>query len=421
MNTRIIIAFFLFLFSCKEITPDIIDNKPVTETDTPTLTNISYADLKIISEDLKNDKSEVVAAYNNLINAANNILTLKAEKVTDGVLPPSSNNHDFYAIGKYSWPDTIPGRTYPWIRIDGKVNPASNSTEYDLNRLNSTVDRVNKLALAWFYSKDERYAIKAKEILRIWFLDTETKMNPNFNFASAQPGKFDGMAIGIIFGAQFVNLIDHINLLTLSKNWTKTDNDEMKQWFAEYSNWLLTSEFGIEEGEATNNHGSWYTAQVAASAIYSGNNELAHLMVEKGRKQIADQIAKSREGFPDGSLPRELSRNQSFSYSIYGLRALCSIAGCADAINEDLWNYQAENGVNLKIAFSFITPYLIKPDLWSWESLSDTESITLDALSIVRQGAKKYKTSNLFYASEYLTNKSLSNSEKIWLLGKNSY
>ncbi len=44
------------------------------------------------------------------------------------------------------------------------------------------------LRLAYYFSENEMYAEHAAKLLRVWFLDPETRMNPNLNYAQAIKG-----------------------------------------------------------------------------------------------------------------------------------------------------------------------------------------------------------------------------------------
>lgn len=43
---------------------------------------------------------------------------------------------------------------------------------------------VFKLALTYFFTGQEQYALKATQRLRDWFINSVTAMNPNLNYAS---------------------------------------------------------------------------------------------------------------------------------------------------------------------------------------------------------------------------------------------
>ncbi len=42
---------------------------------------------------------------------------------------------------------------------------------------------VSTLALAWYFTQDNRYAQKAAAQLKSWFIDPQTRMNPNLQYA----------------------------------------------------------------------------------------------------------------------------------------------------------------------------------------------------------------------------------------------
>ncbi|MDR1674921.1 MAG: alginate lyase family protein [Tannerella sp.] len=362
----------------------------------PGLVTLDYEDLVAKRKLVRSGKSGYQTTYEKFISEAQKYLAAVPEKVTDGVLPPSGDSHDFVAIGKYSWPNPDTPDSLPWIRIDCKINPDAYGEKYDLERYDRTMANIKTLSLAWFYTGDERYAAKAAEMLRVWFINGDTRMNPHFEYASYLPGVYDGMAIGIIFGSTLVELIDHIRLLSLSDSWTEADDQGMKKWFSGYTKWLLESDFGKKEGRAKNNHGTWYAAQVAAAALYTGELQYAQNMAELARKQIEEQID------PDGGLPAELKRDWAYHYSIYGMQGFTAIALCAEQVGVDLWNYKTSDGRGLQLAFRFLQPYLADEKPWTAGEIREGSKPNVSALSIMRRAAKKYPSESFGKTVDYL-------------------
>lgn len=362
----------------------------------PGVIGFDFSELTTIRERIARKDVAWEKAYHELLDEADTCLALEPEKVTDGDLPPSGNNHDFYAIGKYAWPNPKTSDGMPYVRKDCSINPEAGGSKFDLARYNNTVNRIKLLSLAWFYSQDEKYARKAAQLLRVWFIDEETRMNPHFECASALPGVYKGMAIGIIFGVTLVGMTDCVKLLSLSESWTERDDQALKQWFSDYVHWLRTSKFGIQERKAKNNHGTWYSAQVAAYSLYTGETEHVRDMVEFGKQQIQEQIA------PDGSLPHELKRDWAFSYSVYGMRAFTVLAACGDHIGEDLWSYQTPDGRSLQAAYQFLAPYLSGRQKWEWGVVRENEQTHRVALPMMKWAAKKYRSTSLLHTVAHL-------------------
>ena len=99
----------------------------------------------------------------------------------------------------------------------------------------------------------------------------------------------------------------------LTKSFTKADEQGLKQWFAEYLKWLRTSKNGKKEGEAKNNHGTFYDVQVVTIALFCGENLIADKMLQSTFARLANQIE------PDGKQPLELERTLALSYSTFKL------------------------------------------------------------------------------------------------------
>ena len=188
-------------------------------------------------------------------------------------------------------------------------------------------------------------------------------MNPNFDQAQAIPGVNNGRGIGMIESRSLMEVCDAVGLLVGSTNWSRTDDTAMQQWMRAFLDWTQTSQNGRDERAARNNHGSWYDAQVAHLALFTGETNLARRMVESARtNRIAVQFK------PDGSQPLELAREDSFGYSRFNLSALFTLATRGEHVGVDLWHFESTNGASLKRGLGFLLPYAEQPDKeWPYE------------------------------------------------------
>ena len=212
--------------------------------------------------------------------------------------PDSGDKHDYMSFGPYWWPDPKKPDGLPYIRRDGRVNPESRTDDTDRPAFGRMTSAVETLAAAFYFAEDKRYAEHAARLLRVWFLEPATRMNPNLQFGQAIPGRTKGRDIGIIDTARLTRLLDAIGLLESSHAWTSNDRHRMRDWCAAYLKWLRTSKHGLGEEKKHNNHGTWYDAQVVSLALYVGEEETARRILEKVKARRIDKHIE-----PDGSQP----------------------------------------------------------------------------------------------------------------------
>jgi hypothetical protein len=224
---------------------------------------------------------------------------------------------------------------------------------------------VYTLSLAYYFSGDEVYAEHAAKLLRVWFLDPATKMNPNLNYAQAMKGSNEGRGAGLIDSRHFIKLIDGIGLINTSKYWKKQDQQGMKQWFAQFLNWVQTSPNGIDEMDAPNNHGAWYDAQRLSIALFVDSIGLAKKIIANAKNRLDMQMD------ADGKFPKEMERTIALHYSVFVMDAFLLIAQMAEKVDVDLWNYQSPSGKSLKKGYEFLKPFLTKEKEWTGQQIKE--------------------------------------------------
>jgi hypothetical protein len=288
--------------------------------------------------------------------------------VTDkrSLLPPTGNAHDYYSLSPYWWPDPTKKDGLPYIRRDGETNPESKK-DLDQPRVAAMGGRAYTLAIAYYLTGDTRYSARAAQQLRAWFLDPATRMTPHLRFAQLVRGNDAERGSGIVDTRWFIEAVDASRLLEGSRDWSPADASALRAWFAEYLNWLRTSPNGKHEHDAKNNHGSWYAAQTATYALFTGDSALARQIAEDAKARIGWQIQ------PDGQQPIELERTRSMHYSGFNAEALSRVAEVGRQVGVDLWRFQAPEGGSLRKATDHLARYLPDPSKWPGKQIYPIE------------------------------------------------
>ena len=302
-----------------------------------------------------NEKIEL--ALKNLRKTADKALKNDAYSVTHKkITPPSGDAHDYLSYSRYWWPDPEKPDGLPYIRKDGVVNREL-IAKGDRERLGDFTSDVQDLGLAGYIFKEPRYTKHAAKLVRTWFLDEATKMNPNLNFGQGVPGRESGRGPGIIDTRNFMLVLDAVELFDQA-NWSADDQKSLQTWFDQYQQWLDESPLGKHENRATNNHGSWFAAQRARYALFAGRDEIAKQILEAAKKRISDQFD------ADGNQAAELERTLSLRYCLFNLTALSRLARVGDRLGENLWEFTPEHGCGMKKGLQVLLPYFVEQSKW---------------------------------------------------------
>ena len=318
-------------------------------------------------EKLNKAKVENPVLVEQIVKDADKLLKKKIASVVEKEKPaPSGDKHDYISCAPYYWPDPAnPGG--PYIRRDGESNKAVLTP--DKKNLGLLIYGVVQLSLAYQLTSDEKYAAKAVENLRIWFLNPATRMNPNLNFGQTIYGRLGGKGrgAGMIETYRFVELLDGVELLKKSPSFTENDLKNLKNWFDEYLQWMMTSEVGNQEYKAKNNHGTSFDIQAIRYALFVGKVDIArNYLNDFPALRLFAQIE------PDGKQPAELVRTKALHYSVFNLIHILDICFIAKTMDVDLYNLKSEDGRSISKALEFVAQFAGKPkSSFPYQQISD--------------------------------------------------
>jgi hypothetical protein len=303
--------------------------------------------LNNVSADLNSDVVKLL-----LRDAEKELVKTLITVVDKQMTPPSGDKHDYMSMGRYWWPNPATTDGLPYIRKDGLSNPEIE--KLDRLPLAQMTRGIKSLSLAYYISKDEKYAAKAVENLRKWFLDKSTRMNPHLNYGQTVPGHNNGMGrgFGIIDTYSFVEMLEGVELLKSSKKFSKKDRQGLHDWFSAYLDWMLTSPIGKEEFDAPNNHGTAFDVQVVRYALFVGKEDIARKYLDEFPvRRLFAQIE------PDGSQPLELARTTAFGYSVFNLDHIIDLCRIGKTLGYDLLQAQSADGRSFIKAIEFLLPF----------------------------------------------------------------
>ncbi|KAH7090029.1 chondroitin AC/alginate lyase [Auriculariales sp. MPI-PUGE-AT-0066] len=258
----------------------------------------------------------------------------------------TGDKHDYMSWAPYKWPDCSKvgntteltpeeiWKTCPYVGRDGQFVP-------DVRLINDTgsyaalCDAVFYTSIAWAITDDDKYANRAIEYIRTWFLNEETYMNPNLVYSQVIRGPPDPHWDSTVPRDQICG-------------WTQQDDDGMVDWSKKFIQWMETHHFGKEEMTTPNNHGS-----------YSFNTMSAFQLIAKQPDEAKRYLQMYFEGIyqnqidEKGEQPFESDRSRVYHYRAYGAGANIVNNKLAAFVGYDGWSHPTKAGTNVQNAIDW--------------------------------------------------------------------
>jgi hypothetical protein len=284
----------------------------------------------------------------------------------------------------------------PWETHDGYVQAAD---ILDMKESDAMSDAVTLLALANYFLENKTFGTKAVELLRTWFIDESTMMNPALDHAAMIPGVTNGSSTGIIVTSHRWNsrVTDSVALLISTGALPNTVQEGLASWNRKYLDWMLSSKNGRKEANMHQNHATWHTVQASALAVAVGDDNTA---AERLLRLVnsSTPAALGRQIRPSGLMPYEANRSNGITYSCMSVAALFNAATIAKNLQNtavappDLFTYQNETDHtgSIRAALDYLLTFATnrsKP--WPFSQTTDAAPWTQLA-PVMLQAATRY-------------------------------
>lgn len=297
--------------------------------------------------------------YKRVVKQADAYLNDNPVTITSYICERSKGGkNDFYSEGDYWWPNPEDPNG-PYIRKDGLSNP-ENFVDHRI-AMRSMGIKVASLVAAYKLTGEKKYGEQAVGHLKAWFIDNETKMNPNLLYSQAIKGKSEGRYIGIIDSIHLIEVAKAIQVLNDLQFIESSNIEKLSNWFSIYTDWLTTSQFGIDERDHGNNHSAWWVAQVAAYSKLIGDKENLAFCRDFYKEEILPKQMDSQGRFTD-----ELTRTKPYAYSLFNLEAFALMCKILSVPEDNLWEYKTSNNSSTKVALEFMYPFIEDKTKWPY-------------------------------------------------------
>ncbi|MEX2601723.1 MAG: alginate lyase family protein [Balneolaceae bacterium] len=261
----------------------------------------------------------------------------------------SGDIHDYLSLYTFAWSDSssITGYT------TRPEQPSPDLDKFDRVPLAEMSKAVEDLSLAWYFTNDSRYAEKAAQFIRTWFLDKATRMNPNLNHTQMVPGVGRG-GQGIVETRDFIPVIEAASLIYESEHWSPEEHKELKRWFYRYLQWIYNVYPNADD--LGGNIGTWFDSQKYIFTLFTEQERL--LNSRSYILPLSERMASQIEA--DGYQTSEMSRHNAQHYTYFNLKGYivqAELQSRPSADREERWTASTSYSASLRSALDWLTPY----------------------------------------------------------------
>jgi hypothetical protein len=208
-------------------------------------------------------------------------------------------------------------------------------------------------AMAWVLTGSSNYSSNVANYINTWFINPDTAMTPNLNYAQMQRGPKGqvGSHTGILDLKGMTKITSGILMLRngSSPEWTSNIDSQMTNWTKTYIEWLNTNRpIAYEESIADNNHGTFFYNQLTSLQILVGD---ANAAINATKTYFSEQYLIQIDA--NGEQPLEAKRTRDYHYRAYNLAAMITQARIGKYLGLDFWKTPTNKGGNIQAACDF--------------------------------------------------------------------
>ena len=318
------------------------------------------------------DMSELVALaskpssqeYKKIIQKADDIIKQKPVAVTDKTTCISGDKHNYESLATYYWPDPDNPQG-PYVSKDGYTNPEIN--QYDFPRLLQLREACLYLSKAFYLTGELKYYRALCNQIDTWFLSKESRMYPNLDYSQVIKGRNNNKGVpgGVLDAYRLVDVIESVLLADHVKSIGRKRRKALRGWLGTLSEWMVESPNGQKARVMTNNHAIAYSGTLLEIALFTKNKSLQQNAIQIFIQNVDTQID------DEGKMPKELSRNNAFTYTIFNLSHIIEVYSMIKSSEYDL---PASTITKIQKSALYISSFIGKKETFPYREIGQWES-----------------------------------------------
>jgi len=218
---------------------------------------------------------------------------------------------------------------------------------------------VATLTAAFVLTHEDRYAARAGEHLKAWFVEPETSMKPDLENTYANQKTVNALAAGIVDGVALAEIARSIQFLVDAL--APEDLAAIKSWFKSFHDWLNTARTPVIARDTRDHTASAWLLIASATARLLGDDAALNACRHRFKSPTLRNQIQATGVFHHEVIGEAPYRNSLFNFDM--LTGACELLSTPFA---SLWPYELEDGPGMRAVAAFLYPVIKEPARWPY-------------------------------------------------------
>ncbi|HSU19047.1 MAG TPA: alginate lyase family protein [Acidobacteriaceae bacterium] len=232
--------------------------------------------------------------------------------------------------------------------------------------LRNTSVNIAGLTTAFVLTHEDKYARRAGEHLRAWFITPGTRMAPQADLAGCEAGSETGRPAGIVDMAPLAELARSTSFLVDSPALTPDEFTALNQWFTDFGSWLDNNRTaGIARDAKDHRASAWLLIRSALARALRDDRAIEDCRRRFRAPTLRNQVSAA------GVFPQEVATPNPFRNSLFNFDLLAGACQLLASPFDLLWDYELADGPGMRSVAAYLFPFIKDPAKWGYMADAD--------------------------------------------------
>ena len=220
---------------------------------------------------------------------------------------------------------------------------------------------VAALTAAYTLTGEDRYALRAGQILFAWFVAPSTRLEPSFEHARCSPASRQGSPSALLDAVPLAEMARSLSFLVDTAALAPPDLAAARDWFRSLLNWMNNSRLGGLARDSKDHVGSaWLLLSAAIARMLHDDKLLLETSALFRKPTLRQQINST------GSFPHEVESAYPYRNALFNFDLLAAACQLLSTNFDNLWEFELADGPGMRSVAAYMYPVINTPARWPW-------------------------------------------------------